>query len=160
MAGFRNTAQYFRIVGGVLADGEERREYALTRQRLDDCGGGRPRTIVEGQNDFLITQEVMLLEMLEAESRSASRIDFDDAGYAKCSWVPARRSRVCGSIAAGGLGGCFGTRRRRNRDLCGGRFRRCECGPRNDRACYQLRFRDRGRPGGLLLTHPSEAKAD
>jgi hypothetical protein len=50
----------------------------------------------------------MLLEMLEAESRSASRIDFDDAGYAKCIWVPARRSRVCGSIAAAGLGDVSG----------------------------------------------------
>jgi hypothetical protein len=50
VAGFRNTAQYFRIVGGMLADGEERGEYALIRQRLDDCGGGQRWSRLSEQN--------------------------------------------------------------------------------------------------------------
>ena len=37
-----------------------------------------PRAIVERQYDFAGLEEVMLLEVFEAEARSTSRIDFDD----------------------------------------------------------------------------------
>ena len=90
----------------MLADGEEGREYALVSQRLDHCGGGRPRAIVEGQDDFLFTQEVMLLEMLETKSRPAGGIDLYGTRNAECVGILTCWFRVCGSIGAAGL--CFG----------------------------------------------------
>ena len=73
----------FRIVGGVLADREERRLDALVGQRLEHGRRGRPGAVVEGQHHFLVAQEVVLAEMLEAEARTAGGVDLDRAGDAE-----------------------------------------------------------------------------
>src|SRR3569623_355553 len=95
-----NRFQDFRMPGRVLADREEDRLGALVVQRLDD--GGRvdgPRTVVEGQYDFLFAQEVELLEMLEAEAGPAGGVDGDDARDAERVRISAgrfcRRGRRC-----------------------------------------------------------------
>ena len=59
MAPGRDASQHLGIVGGVLADGKERRTNALLRQGLEDRVGGWPRTIVKRQDDLLVAQEVM-----------------------------------------------------------------------------------------------------
>ena len=64
----------------VLADLEECRLQTFVGQRLEDGGRvRRPRTVVEGQNDLLVAEEVVLLEVLEAEARAAGGVDLDDA---------------------------------------------------------------------------------
>src|SRR5690606_17181081 len=40
---------------------------------------GRPRTVVEGEDDFIPAQEIVLPEMLESETGAACRIDLDHA---------------------------------------------------------------------------------
>ena len=64
----------------VLADLKERGFQTLIGQRLEHRRRAlRPGAIVEGQDDLLVAQEVVLLEVLEAESGSARRVDLDDA---------------------------------------------------------------------------------
>ena len=72
--------QNFRVIGRVLADDEECRLHALLgqcRQNLRRC---RPRAVVEGEQNLLVTQEVVLLEMLEAETGTAGGVDLNSAG--------------------------------------------------------------------------------
>jgi hypothetical protein len=65
----------------------QRREFAaagglvIVLQRLQHhrCVLG-PRSVIEGQHDFLVTQEIVLFEMLRAEARTACGVDFDDPG--------------------------------------------------------------------------------
>ena len=71
VAGGGDLLENFRMIGGVLADREKRRLGAFLGQRLEHRGGGRPRTVVEGQHHFLVGEEVELLELLEAEARPA-----------------------------------------------------------------------------------------
>ena len=96
MAGRGHLPQNFGMIGGVLADREEHRLGAFIGERLEHGGRiGRPRAVVECQHDFLVGQEVELLEMLEAEARSAGGVDFHHA-------ADAQRIR----IGAGGFPGC------------------------------------------------------
>jgi hypothetical protein len=37
-----------------------------------------PRTVVEGEHYFSITQEIVSLKVLESETRSSSGVDFND----------------------------------------------------------------------------------
>ena len=67
----------------MLADREEDRLDAFGGQRLEHGRRGRPRAVVEGQHDFVVAQEVVLLEMLEAEARTAGGVDLDRAGDAE-----------------------------------------------------------------------------
>src|SRR5262249_60004837 len=95
-----------RMPGCVLADLEEGRLEAFVGKYLEH--GGRvawPGTVVEGQDDFLVAQEVILLEMLEAEAGTAGGIDLDDPGEPHAAGSVARRN--------GGGGG------RRPRPRCG-----------------------------------------
>ena len=79
-AGLDHLLGDFRVPSGVLADLEKRRLQALVGQCLEHGGRvARPRAIVEGQNNFLVAQEVILLEVLEAEAGAAGRVDLDDA---------------------------------------------------------------------------------
>src|SRR5258708_32639626 len=65
MAGRRHLFENFGMVGRVLADREEHRLGAFIRERFEHGGRVyRPGTVVEGQHDFLVRQEVELLEML------------------------------------------------------------------------------------------------
>src|SRR3569623_873232 len=70
----------------------------LVRQLLVVEIGG-PRTVGEGQYDFLFAQEVELLEMLEAEAGPAGGVDGDDARDAERVRISAgrfcRRGRRC-----------------------------------------------------------------
>jgi hypothetical protein len=124
MAAGRDLAENFRVVGGVLADGKERRLDAFVGQRLEHGGGGRPGAVVEGQHHLVVAQEVVHLEMLESEAGSAGGVDFDGSGHAERVRIGAFGLRR----ASGGRGGsrALGRRQRRN---CGER-RRGACGVR------------------------------
>ena len=80
VAGRHHLLEDFGIVGGVLADREEDAGGAFLRQRLQTAGvftGHGPSSKV--RHHFLVAQEVEILEMLEAETGAASRIDLDGA---------------------------------------------------------------------------------
>src|SRR5579872_196255 len=100
----------------MLADREEDAGRALVGQRLEDGGRIlRPRTVVKGQHDLLVAQEVELLEMLEAETRPTGGVDLDDAADPERIRIGAGyfcRGRRCGGSRSGcrsrlgiGLGG-------------------------------------------------------
>ena len=94
MAGCGDLPQDVGVPHGVLADGEEDAGGAFVGQRLQHGRGvHRPWAVVEGQHDFLVGQEIQLLEMLEAESRPAGGVDFDH---------PADAERI--GIGAGAFG--------------------------------------------------------
>src|SRR5579872_3169933 len=84
VAGRLDLPENFRRPHGVLADLEEQRPCTIG---LECRQHGRrivwPRAIVEGEHDLAGLQEVVLLEMLEAEARSASGVDLDHAGNAQ-----------------------------------------------------------------------------
>src|SRR5215472_9937571 len=64
----------------VFADLKECRLGAVVLQRLEHHRRVfRPGTVVEGQSDFLIAQEIILLEMLGSERRATGRIDLNDS---------------------------------------------------------------------------------
>ena len=64
----------------VLADVKERGFQTLIGQRLEHRRRALPPgAIVEGQDDLLVAQEVVPLEVLEAESGAAGGVDLDDA---------------------------------------------------------------------------------
>src|SRR6266545_5101719 len=73
-----------RLIGGVLADREEDRLGAMCRERGEHSRSiPWPGAIVEGQHDLALAQEVVVLEMLEAEAWAAGGVDFDHAGNAE-----------------------------------------------------------------------------
>ena len=77
----------------VLADLEEGRLGAIVGQRLEHHRRVvRPRAVVEGQHDFLVAQEVVLLEVLGAEGRAAGGVDLDDARDAERIGIAAGRN--------------------------------------------------------------------
>ena len=93
MAGRHHLLEDFGIVGGVLADREEDAGGAFFRQRLQDRRRvHRPRTVVERQHHFLVAQEVELLEMFEAETGTAGRVDLDGAADAERVGIVAGRT--------------------------------------------------------------------
>ena len=85
VASGRDLFHDFRMPAGVLADREEHRLGALIGQRFEHgrCMS-RPRPVVERQHDFVVTQKVIRLEMLEAEAGAAGGVDLDDAGNSEC----------------------------------------------------------------------------
>ena len=104
VASGRNLLEQARLVGRMQADREEDRLGAMVRKRGQHGGGvARPRAIVEGQYDFAFAQEVVALEVLEAEARAAGSVDFHHAGDAKRVRIARavhrgrRRRRRCGS---------------------------------------------------------------
>src|SRR5206468_11192207 len=96
VAGIVNLAEDFRVIGRVLADGEEDRLGALVRKRLQHGGRGRPRTVVEGEHDFLVGEEIELLVLQEAEAGAACGVDYDSAADAKRVGIGAGRSHWLG----------------------------------------------------------------
>jgi hypothetical protein len=38
----------------------------------------RPRAVIEREHDFFVAQEIISLEVLKAEARSAGRVDFNN----------------------------------------------------------------------------------
>ena len=105
---------YIGPPGGVFADLEEGRFDAIVFERLQNHRRVfGPRAVVEGQHDFFVAQEIVLLEVLGPECRTAGGVDFDDT----------RKTDGVGIIASGnGFGGRRG-RYGRGR----GRRRCCRC---------------------------------
>ena len=103
MAGRHHLPEDFRIVGGVLADRKEDAVGAFVGERLQHGGRvHRPWAVVESQHDFLVAQEVKLLEMLEAEAGAAGGVDLDGAGDAERVGIVAGRTGPRGRCRRGG----------------------------------------------------------
>jgi hypothetical protein len=117
-----------RMPGGVLADLEEGRLQTFVGQRLEHGRRvPRPGTIVEGQDDFLVAEEVILLEMLKAEAGTADGIDLDDPREPHAAGLVAGRNGSGGGLT---LSGCvrrwrigIGCRRSLHRLHLASRFR-------------------------------------
>ena len=67
-----------RVPSRVLADLEEGRFQTFVGQRLEHGRRVAAKDRRRRSDDFLVTQEVILLEMLEAEAGAAGGIDLDD----------------------------------------------------------------------------------
>ena len=66
------------LVGGMRADREEDRLGAMRGERGEHCRGVLgPRAVIEGEHDLAFAQEIMALEVLEAEAGAAGGVDFD-----------------------------------------------------------------------------------
>ena len=90
----------FGVPYRVLADLEERGLEAIVGKRLEHGRRiARPGAVVEGQHNFPIAQEIVLLEMLEAEARSAGRVNLNYAREAHSARFVADRD-----VAAGNAG--------------------------------------------------------
>ena len=85
------------MIRRVLADDEKRCLETVVGERLEHLRRRDPRPVVESEDDFSILQEVVILEMLEAEPGTARRVDLDSARHRKRVGVRAfgggRRSR-------------------------------------------------------------------
>jgi len=112
----------------MLADREEQALGALIGECLQHRRGvDRPRTVVEGQHDLLVGQEIKLLVLLEAEARTAGRVDLDHARDAQCIRIGAIRllNRSRCRCRRGGDSGRLGGDRRGGLDvILGGEFGR------------------------------------
>ncbi len=108
----------------VFSDREESCFDALRREcREHGRSIARPRSVVEGQHNLAHFQEIMRLEMLEAEAGSAGGIYFHDAGQSKRVRIPraGRTQRARGDILFGqlsGQGGAGGSGKRNRRHRC------------------------------------------
>ena len=103
-----NLLQDLRMPHGMFTDREKHGFGALFCQRPEN--GWRiagPRTVVEGEHHFPITEEIVGLEMLKSEARSSRGVDFNDTcdarasglpghgpGFARCASVPNRSENV------------------------------------------------------------------
>src|SRR5208282_2676483 len=94
----------------VLADLEECGFQTIISERLENRWSVfRPGAVVESQHDLLIAEEVVLLEMLEAESGAALRVDLYDA----------HQSHATRFVAGGDVAGRDAARARSGRTLWG-----------------------------------------
>ena len=92
-AGCQHLLGDLRMPSPMLADLEEGRFEAFACQRLDHGGGvAGPGPVVERQHDFLVAEEVILLEMLEAEAWTTRGVDLHDARQAHAARLVARRN--------------------------------------------------------------------
>src|SRR6185369_16583693 len=90
----------------------------------------RPRTVIEGQHDLLVGEEIELLEVLEAEAGTAGGVDLDHAGNAEGVRIGAGRSLLNrhGRSGRWRWGGCRWLARERRGGLdviLGGELRLC-----------------------------------
>jgi hypothetical protein len=70
----------FGVPHRVLANLEERGLEAIVGERLEHRRRVvRPRAVVESQHNFPIAQEIVLLEMLEAEAGTTCGVDLNNA---------------------------------------------------------------------------------
>ncbi|MGY4381217.1 hypothetical protein ACVWZ3_008856 [Bradyrhizobium sp. i1.3.6] len=117
----QHLAQDFGMIGRVLADREEKTLGAFIPERLQHRGRvDRPRTVVEGQHDLLVGEEVELLEMLEAEAGSAGGVDLDHAGNAQRVRIGTGRPLLHRHGRSGRRRRCLSNCRRPGRDRRGG----------------------------------------
>ena len=93
VAGRVDLLEDFRMIGGVLADRKKQPFGAFVRQRLQHGRRGRPRTVVEGQHDFLVGEEIELLGLQEAEAGAARGGDHAQAADAERIGIGAGRTR-------------------------------------------------------------------
>jgi hypothetical protein len=90
-----NLLEDFRMPHGMLTNWEEHGFGALLCQRLKY--GWRiagPRTVVEGEHYFPITQEIVGLEVLEPEARSSGGVNFNNT----CDTESLRIAGTCRSL--------------------------------------------------------------
>jgi len=121
-----------RLVGGVQADREEDRLGAVRGERGEHRRGVlRPGAVVEGEHDLAFAQEIMALEVLEAEAGAARGVDFDHP----------RDTQGIGIAARGRHGGGHRRRRRRLSDY----------GWRGHRALGRIVRNRHNRPGSAAL---------
>src|SRR3954447_10903272 len=81
----------------MLADREKDAGGALVRKRLQHRGRvDQPWAVVEGQHDFLVLEEVELLEMLETKTRASGGVDLHHAGNTEHV-----RPAIAGHLGAG-----------------------------------------------------------
>ncbi len=129
MACGRDLLENVGVIGGVLADRKERRLHTMVGERREDCRCVvQPRAVVKRQHHFAGLEEVMLLEVLEAEARSASSVDLNGARCAERVRIARARGR-CGEPAARARRGSLRHHLRRWR--CGSRSwlrGRADCG--------------------------------
>ena len=91
-----------------LPIGKEQGLGALIRQRLEDRRGiAGPRAVVESQHHLAFAQEIVGLELLEAETGPAGGIDFNHTGDAERIWIPAEWARRGGGIGTVGRWKCW-----------------------------------------------------
>ena len=117
MTGRGHLLEKLGMVARMLADREEQTLGAFVRKRLQHRGRvTRPRTVVEGQHDFLVGEKIELLEMLEAEARPAGGVDLDHTADTErvgicASRLGRRRNRLLrngrGDFDVVVLGGCL-----------------------------------------------------
>src|SRR5262249_454911 len=75
----------------VFTDLKECRLGAVVLQRLEHHRRvSRPGTVVEGQSDFLIAQEIILFEILGSECGATGCIAFNDSREAECVRIVGR----------------------------------------------------------------------
>ena len=121
--------------------------HAFVGQRLEHRRRGRPRAVVEGQHDFVVAQEVVLLEMLEAEARAAGGVDLDGAGHAERIRIVALAPRTSRRRrgASGRLGAAAGAVARPGRARSGQRRRRPAAAPAGGGPLSRSRSEDQQR---------------
>src|SRR5262245_57426344 len=91
MPGSSHLLHDFGMPPGVLSDRKKDCFGALIRERLEHGWRmTRPRTIIEGEYDFLVAQEIISLEVLKAEARPAGRVDFNNPRDAERVGIVAR----------------------------------------------------------------------
>src|ERR1700722_12401888 len=83
-----NLLEDFRVPHRMFADGEEQRLGALRLQGFED--GWRiagPRTVIEGQHDFVVAKEVVCFKLLGSEAGASGRVYFHSPRHAKRVWI-------------------------------------------------------------------------
>ncbi|MGY4453295.1 hypothetical protein ACVWZR_007955 [Bradyrhizobium sp. i1.3.1] len=79
--GGNQLAHAFRVRLGLLADDEEGRLDALVVEHLEDLVRiFRQRTVVEGQDDFMVLQRQRFAVLHGADARMLARINHEGAG--------------------------------------------------------------------------------
>ena len=122
------------LVGGVQADREEDRLGAVRGERGEHRRRVlRPGAVVEGENDLAFAQEVVGLEVLEAEAGAAGGVDFDHP----------RDTDGIGIAARGRHGGGQRCGLRGGRRLSGGGRRRLSHGNRRGHRAVGRTIRNR-----------------
>src|SRR5512143_4236830 len=92
MSAGRHLFHDFRVPARVFADRKKDRLGALVGKGLEHSRRMTwPGPIVEGEYDLVVTQEIVGLEVFEAEARPSGRVDLDHTSDAECIRIIACR---------------------------------------------------------------------
>jgi hypothetical protein len=79
MSGGRHLFHDVGVPPGVFSDRKKDCLGALIGERLEHGRRmTRPRAVIEREHDFFVAQEIISLEVLKTEARSAGRVDFNN----------------------------------------------------------------------------------